>query len=170
MICYRAETAVAHLIAPHYSRADDEVRSLIKAITLLSIDLMPDYVNNKLNIYLYQSANIGILSAGDLQQCCKSGSCQRETCSNAASRDLVSGRLAALLQVGILSAGDLQQCCKSESCQRETCSIAASRNLVSGRLAALLQVGILSAGDLQQCYKSESCQRETCGNAVGVLS
>jgi hypothetical protein len=57
MICYRAETAVVHLIAPHYSRTDDEVRSLIKAITLLSIDLMPDYVNNKLNIYLYPPAN-----------------------------------------------------------------------------------------------------------------
>jgi hypothetical protein len=57
MICYRAETAMAHLLSPHYSRADDEVRSLIKAITLLSIDLMPDYVNNKLNIYLYPPAN-----------------------------------------------------------------------------------------------------------------
>jgi hypothetical protein len=57
MICYRAETAVAHLIASHYSRADDEGISLIKAITLLSIDLIPDYDNNKLNIYLYPPAN-----------------------------------------------------------------------------------------------------------------
>jgi hypothetical protein len=48
---------MAHLIEPHYSRADDEVRSLIKAITLISIDLMPDYVDNKLNIYLYPPTN-----------------------------------------------------------------------------------------------------------------
>jgi hypothetical protein len=57
MICYRAETALAHLIAPHYKRDDDEVRMLVKAITLLSIDLMPDYDNNKLNIYLYPPSN-----------------------------------------------------------------------------------------------------------------
>jgi hypothetical protein len=57
MICYRAETALAHLIAPHYKRDDDEIRTLVKAITLLSIDLIPDYDKNKLNIYLYPPGN-----------------------------------------------------------------------------------------------------------------
>jgi hypothetical protein len=60
MICYRAETALAHLIAPHYKRDDDEVGTPVKAITMLSIDIMPDYDNNKLNklnIYLYPPSN-----------------------------------------------------------------------------------------------------------------
>ncbi|MDR0726203.1 MAG: hypothetical protein LBF59_09405 [Prevotellaceae bacterium] len=58
MICYRAETAFAHLLAPHYCRDQDEIRALVKAITLLSIDLMPDYENKKLNIVLYPPSNI----------------------------------------------------------------------------------------------------------------
>jgi hypothetical protein len=57
MICYRAETALAHLLAPHYAHADNEIRALVKAITLLSIDLIPDYSDNKLHIYLYPPAN-----------------------------------------------------------------------------------------------------------------
>jgi hypothetical protein len=51
---------------------------------------------------------------------CKSVSSPRETCNNVASRNLVRGRLEAMLQVAILYAGDLKQCCKSESCPRET--------------------------------------------------
>jgi hypothetical protein len=38
-------------------KKNNEVRSLIKAITLLSIDLTPDYDNNKFNIYQYPHAN-----------------------------------------------------------------------------------------------------------------
>jgi hypothetical protein len=57
MICYRAETALVHLLAPHYGHADNEIRALVKVITLLSIDLIPDYQNNKLHIYLYPPAN-----------------------------------------------------------------------------------------------------------------
>jgi hypothetical protein len=58
MICYRAETALAHLLAPHYCRDEDEIRALVKAITLLTIDLTPDYENNQLKISLYPLSNI----------------------------------------------------------------------------------------------------------------
>ena len=58
MICYRAETALANIIAPHYSRAEHEIRALIKAITNLSIDLIPDEENGILNIILYPLANL----------------------------------------------------------------------------------------------------------------
>ena len=57
MICYRAETALANLLSPHFSRADDEVRTLVKAITHLSIDMVPDMENSLLNITLYPLAN-----------------------------------------------------------------------------------------------------------------
>ena len=57
MICYRAETVLANKLAPHFSRAEDEVRALVKAITHLSIDMMPDQENSELNIILYPMAN-----------------------------------------------------------------------------------------------------------------
>lgn len=66
MICYRAETALANKLAPHYSRADHEVRALIKAVTHLSIDLMPDEINKQLNITLYPLANGRSLKAVSL--------------------------------------------------------------------------------------------------------
>jgi len=58
MICFRAETALANLLAPHYSRAEDEIRALVKAITHLSIDLIPDEEKKLLNIKLYPLANL----------------------------------------------------------------------------------------------------------------
>ena len=58
MICYRAETALANKLAPHFSRAEDEIRALVKAITHLSIDLEPDMENSILNITLYPMANL----------------------------------------------------------------------------------------------------------------
>lgn len=57
MICYRAETALADKLAPYYGRAGDEIRALVKAITRLSIDLMPDMQNKLLCITLYPLAN-----------------------------------------------------------------------------------------------------------------
>jgi len=57
MICYRAETALANRLAPHYCRAEDEVRALVKAITRLSIDIMPDEKQSLLNITLYPLSN-----------------------------------------------------------------------------------------------------------------
>jgi predicted DNA-binding protein YlxM (UPF0122 family) len=58
MICYRAETALENKLAPHFSRAEDEIRSLIKAITRLSIDIIPDNEKALLNITLYPLSNI----------------------------------------------------------------------------------------------------------------
>jgi hypothetical protein len=58
MICYRAETALANKLAPHFSRKDDEIRALVKAITHLSIDMIPDYENSLLNITLYPLSNL----------------------------------------------------------------------------------------------------------------
>ena len=47
IICYRSESALANLIAPHFTRSRDEIRALIKSIIMRSIDLNPDYGNNK---------------------------------------------------------------------------------------------------------------------------
>jgi hypothetical protein len=69
MICYRAETAFAHLLAPHFSRDKDEIRALVKAITILSIDLMPDYQNKQLKITLYPLSNIRSQKA--IEEVCK---------------------------------------------------------------------------------------------------
>jgi hypothetical protein len=57
MICYRAETNLANWLAPYFSRADDEIRALVKAITNLSIDLIPDMEKSLLNITLYPLSN-----------------------------------------------------------------------------------------------------------------
>jgi len=57
MICYRAETVLANKLAPHFRRSEDEIRALVKAITNLSIDIMPDHENKQLNIMLYPMAN-----------------------------------------------------------------------------------------------------------------
>jgi hypothetical protein len=63
MICYRAETALANKLTLHYSRAEDEIRALVKAITQLSIDIMPDETNALLNITLYPLANLRSINA-----------------------------------------------------------------------------------------------------------
>ena len=57
MICYRAETAIANLLAKYYSRSDDKIRSLVKAITKQPADLIPDYMNNTLTVTIYPLAN-----------------------------------------------------------------------------------------------------------------
>jgi hypothetical protein len=63
MICYRAETAFANKLAPHFNRADDEIRMLVKAITHLSIDIIPEYEKSLLNITIYPLSNIRSLNA-----------------------------------------------------------------------------------------------------------
>jgi len=45
MICYRAETALANLIYPHYKRANQEIRALIKSIIHASINMEVDKKN-----------------------------------------------------------------------------------------------------------------------------
>lgn len=57
MICYRSETALANLIAPHFARSRDEIRALVKSVIMRPIDLFPDYRNKKLEITLYPLAN-----------------------------------------------------------------------------------------------------------------
>jgi hypothetical protein len=58
MICYRAETALANLLAKHFSRADDEVRALVKAIIAQPADFVPDYCNNTLTVTIYPLTNL----------------------------------------------------------------------------------------------------------------
>jgi hypothetical protein len=57
MICYRAETALAALLRPHYSRANHEVRSLIKSIIHTPIDMEVEPKNETITITLYPLAN-----------------------------------------------------------------------------------------------------------------
>jgi hypothetical protein len=57
MICFRAETALAGKLAPHFARSRDEIRALVKSIIMLTIDLYPDYQNNKIEITLYPLTN-----------------------------------------------------------------------------------------------------------------
>ncbi len=53
MICYRAESAFANLLAPHYKKSMSEKRALVKKIIDTPIDLYPDYEANKLYVTLY---------------------------------------------------------------------------------------------------------------------
>ena len=57
MICYRAETALANLIYPHYKRANQEIRALIKSIIHASINMEVDKKNECLKIVLFPLAN-----------------------------------------------------------------------------------------------------------------
>ena len=57
IICYRAETAIAALLSPHYKRTKDEIRMLVKAIINTPIDMEVDSENEELKITLYPMAN-----------------------------------------------------------------------------------------------------------------
>lgn len=57
MICYRAETAFANLLAPEYKRSNDEIRSLVKAVIKQTADIEADYENKLLTITIYPLAN-----------------------------------------------------------------------------------------------------------------
>ena len=57
MICYRAETALAKELKPHFRRAEDEIRALTKAIINLSVDIEPQLQNSILLITIYQLSN-----------------------------------------------------------------------------------------------------------------
>lgn len=56
IICYRAETAFANWLAPHYAKSKEEIRALVKSIIFNKIDLIPDYTANKLSVKLYTLA------------------------------------------------------------------------------------------------------------------
>ena len=53
MICYRAESAVTSLIAPHLNREMEEKRMVIKQIIANNADLIPDYINKTLTVQLH---------------------------------------------------------------------------------------------------------------------
>jgi hypothetical protein len=57
MICYRAETALANLLKPHFKRANQEIRALIKSIIHTPINMEVDHKNQTLHITLYPLAN-----------------------------------------------------------------------------------------------------------------
>ncbi len=52
MICYRAETAFANLLAPHYIKSNDQIRALVKSIIFAKADIYPDYQKSTLTIRL----------------------------------------------------------------------------------------------------------------------
>jgi len=52
IICYRAETAIANLLAPYYQRSADEIRALVKSIIFAKADLYPDYKTKILTVRL----------------------------------------------------------------------------------------------------------------------
>ena len=52
IICYRAETAIANLLAAHYRKSSNEIRALVKSIIFAKADLYPDYYTNTLTVRL----------------------------------------------------------------------------------------------------------------------
>ena len=52
IICYRAETAIANLLAAHYRKSSNEIRALVKSIIFAKADLYPDYQANILTVRL----------------------------------------------------------------------------------------------------------------------
>jgi len=57
MICYRAETSFANLLAVNFKKDTNEKRALAKSLINSTADILPDYTNNKLNIIIYSQAN-----------------------------------------------------------------------------------------------------------------
>jgi len=56
MICYRAETAFANMLAVDYKKKTNEIRALVKSIIFTKADLLPDYKNNSITVTLYALA------------------------------------------------------------------------------------------------------------------
>lgn len=57
MICYRAETAFANQLAPHFKQSANQIRELVKSIITLNCDITPDKKENTLTITLYSLPN-----------------------------------------------------------------------------------------------------------------
>lgn len=53
MICYRAETAFANLLALEFKKKTNEIRALVKSIIFSKADLKPDYKEQTLTVSLY---------------------------------------------------------------------------------------------------------------------
>jgi len=52
IICYRAETAIANLLAGYYRKSSNEIRALVKSIIFAKADLYPDYQTKTLTVKL----------------------------------------------------------------------------------------------------------------------
>lgn len=52
IICYRAETSIANLLAAHYQKSSNEIRALVKSIIFAKADLYPDYQKKTLTVRL----------------------------------------------------------------------------------------------------------------------
>ena len=52
IICYRAETAIANLLAGYYRKSTNEIRGLAKSIIFAKADIYPDYRTNILTVRL----------------------------------------------------------------------------------------------------------------------
>lgn len=57
IICYRAETALATLLSPHYKRANQEIRALIKSIINTQINMKVSTKDELLKITLFPLSN-----------------------------------------------------------------------------------------------------------------
>lgn len=57
MMAYRAETAMANLIRPHYANSDKDGRTLLKEIYTSPADIIPDYENKTLTVVLHSMSN-----------------------------------------------------------------------------------------------------------------
>ena len=52
IICYRAESAIANLLASYYKKSSNEIRALVKSIIFAKADLYPNYQTNTLTVRL----------------------------------------------------------------------------------------------------------------------
>jgi hypothetical protein len=57
MICYRAETSCANLLADYYRKYNNEKRSIIKSLITTNGDLIADYEKKTLTVSLYTQSN-----------------------------------------------------------------------------------------------------------------
>jgi transposase-like protein len=57
MVAYRAETALARALAPHYARSEDEGRAFIREMLLTSADIVPQPTDHRLLVRLHGLAN-----------------------------------------------------------------------------------------------------------------
>jgi hypothetical protein len=57
MVAFRAETALVRALAPHYARAEDDGRALIREMLLTSADILPQPDEHRLLVRLHSLAN-----------------------------------------------------------------------------------------------------------------
>ena len=57
LICYKSETALARLLKPHYKRADDEIRALVKSIIKTPINMEVNDEKKELLVTLFPLSN-----------------------------------------------------------------------------------------------------------------